>query len=237
MYIEYEASSAAQTSANLRKNHRLSTTKDATANNKLTEPRKLNKKIWSAVPTNFAMRVIIIFVAILCAGQAESQFWKYPQQFFSSWLRQGKTGSEDKVTTIQANTNTDFTEGTSKSLSRTTVPVKIETKKPRVKATITPVTMTVPVTTIEKSSNSATTKRQYFTETTETASTFVDTTTHEVTATSSEHLRENQRTHDFYLSKREKPQIKIASNISQVSEVFSYVVSFFKKENNIIFLA
>lgn len=166
------------------------------------------------------MRVIIIFAALLCAGQAESEFWKYPQQFFTTWLRQGKTGSEDKVTTIQANANTNFTKEPSKSLPRTTVPVKIQTKKPKIKATVTSVTTTVPVTIIEKSSSSATIKQLSFSETTENTSTFVDTTTSEVIATSTEQLRENQRTHDFYLSKREKPQIKIASNISQVSEYF-----------------
>lgn len=169
------------------------------------------------------MRVIIIFAVILCAGQAESEFWKYPQQFFTTWLRQGKTNSENKVTTTQTNAITNYSKEATKSLPRTSASVKIETKRPKFKATVTvPVTITEPVTILEKSSSSATTKRLYFTETTETTSTFVDTTTSELTATSSEQFRENQRTHNFYLSKREKPQIKIASNISQVSKFCFY---------------
>lgn len=47
------------------------------------------------------------------------------------------------------------------------------------------------------------------------ATTLVDSTTQEVTGTTEE-PRDNHRVHDFYLSKREKPQVKIASNISQV---------------------
>ncbi|XP_065166311.1 mucin-2 [Atheta coriaria] len=47
-----------------------------------------------------------------------------------------------------------------------------------------------------------------------TPTTFYDTTTQEATGTTEE-PRDNHRQHDFYLSKREKPQVKIATNISQ----------------------
>lgn len=47
-------------------------------------------------------------------------------------------------------------------------------------------------------------------------STLSDITTQDVTGTTEE-PRDNHQAHDFYLSKREKPQVKIASNISQVS--------------------
>ncbi|KAF5303765.1 hypothetical protein FQA39_LY09838 [Lamprigera yunnana] len=45
-------------------------------------------------------------------------------------------------------------------------------------------------------------------------STLLDITTQDVTGTTEE-PRDNHHVHDFYLSKREKPQVKIASNISQ----------------------
>lgn len=49
------------------------------------------------------------------------------------------------------------------------------------------------------------------------ASTLQDSTTQDVTVTTEE-SRDNHRVHDFYLNKREKPQLsKITSNISQVS--------------------
>lgn len=55
------------------------------------------------------------------------------------------------------------------------------------------------------------------TATTTDASTLLDSTTQDVTVTTEE-SRDNHRVHDFYLNKREKPQVsKITSNISQVS--------------------
>lgn len=71
---------------------------------------------------------------------------------------------------------------------------------------------TVALTTIQ-----ATTPRKTATAFTTEASTLQDSTTQDVTVTTEE-SRDNHRVHDFYLNKREKPQVsKIASNISQVS--------------------
>ncbi|KAJ3640155.1 hypothetical protein Zmor_003471 [Zophobas morio] len=154
---------------------------------------------------------VFIFVAILCAVQVESQFWKYPQEFLSSWLRQGKTGS-DKVTTVAPTTLNLTTRG----LPKTTLPAKRPTKAKGTTVEVTTAKTTmVPLTTTRKINGTLTTKRIFSTSSfaTET-STFMETTTHEVTVTTEE-PRENQRTHEFYLSKREKPQVKIASNISQ----------------------
>ncbi|RZC31778.1 hypothetical protein BDFB_001312 [Asbolus verrucosus] len=167
---------------------------------------------------------VIIFVVILCAVHVESQFWKYPQQLLSTWLRQGKTGS-DKVTTIPPiiiSNLTAKTAVTTKSLPKTTLPVKIETKRPTKAKTVTTQittvkTTTLPPTTTKRFFTTLTTKKLFLTSSASTeTSTLMETTTHEVTATTEE-PRENHRTHEFYLSKREKPQVKIASNISQVS--------------------
>ncbi|EFA11430.1 uncharacterized protein dsx-c73A [Tribolium castaneum] len=157
---------------------------------------------------------VFIFVAILCAVHVESQFWKYPQQLISTWLRQGKTGS-DKVTTIPPATVAKLT---TKPPVTKGAPLKSESKRPtKAKTTMgatTAKTTMVPVTTT-KLNGTVTTRRIISTSSAATeTSTIVETTTHEVTATTEE-PRENQRTHDFYLSKREKPQVKIASNISQ----------------------
>lgn len=69
---------------------------------------------------------------------------------------------------------------------------------------------TVPSTTARKGNVTATAA------TTE-VSTLQDSTTQDVTVTTDE-SRDNHRVHDFYINKREKPQLsKITSNISQVS--------------------
>ncbi|KAH0819268.1 hypothetical protein GEV33_003519 [Tenebrio molitor] len=179
--------------------------KDAAANN-------LNKFRQTST-----MRVVIL-VVILCAVHVDSQFWTYPQQLISTWLRQGKTGS-DKVTALPPTPPANLTTKTSpttKGLQKTTLPAKSETKRPlKIKTTqVTTVKTTmVPISTTKRLN--ATTRRIVTTSSAATEATpFDETTTHEPTATTEE-PRENQRTHEFYLSKREKPQIKIASNISQ----------------------
>lgn len=140
-------------------------------------------------------------------------------------MRQGKTGS-DKVTTISPATVAKITtkaSSTTKGAPKTTLPIKNDNKRPSKTKTTPEVTTVkttmVPVTTTKKLNGTVTTRKIISTSSSATeTSTLVETTTHEVTATTEE-PRENQRTHEFYLSKREKPQVKISSNISQVSVI------------------
>lgn len=188
-----------------------------------------------------------IFLSLVIAVQVDSQFWKYPQQFLNNfaWLRQGKTGgvSELPPTTTPAITSMFTTKITSPG--ETTKPVKVTNpsesgdsrttfkKTTKSKVTTTPITTgkptttkihttpiwsTIPVTTLASTRTFKTTINVTATTATDTEATtmLLDTTTQEVTGTTEE-PRDNHRVHDFYLSKREKPQVKIASNISQVS--------------------
>lgn len=130
------------------------------------------------------MRSFLILFALVFVAQVNSQFWKYPQEFFNSfsWLRQGKTSTENRS-----------------SIATTTLPVTIQVNSTKLEEYTESTTSTGTSSEEESSSTS-----------------LPDTTTQEVTGTTEE-PRDNHRVHDFYLSKREKPEVKIASNISQVS--------------------
>lgn len=179
------------------------------------------------------MRVIVV-VGILCVVQVESQFWDHPQNLFQSWFRQGKATSHREVTLPPPTTVATKSESTVKSSVATTLTETTGTKKlAKAKTTFIPLqTSTKPtavLTTLPVTTQSTTTARKTtLNDNSEAASTLTEgstvyeTTTHDVTGTTEE-PRDNSRTHEFYLSKREKPQIKIAANLSQVSE--------FKKKN------
>ncbi|CAH0562694.1 unnamed protein product [Brassicogethes aeneus] len=153
------------------------------------------------------MRVLVLFAMLCVAVQVDSQYWNNPQEFLSTWFRQGKTGnltSEKPTTTIL-----------------TTTPLQTTTQAQTVTMTkTTPSWTTVPLTTQQQASTTTKTTTQQKANITTTSSTTTEavtvpeTTTHESTGTTEE-PRDNHRTHDFYLSKREKPQVKIATNISQ----------------------
>ncbi|KAG5899456.1 hypothetical protein JTB14_015309 [Gonioctena quinquepunctata] len=154
------------------------------------------------------MRVIIL-VCVLCATEANSQFWNNPQNFFQNWLRQPKSGLKRETTTKLPSTATITT---TKKTAETTVPysTKIEstTQLPKL-----PPTIAISDTTVSSTSRKFTITSSIGTSTE--ASTVFETTTYDVTGTTEE-PRDNSRTHDFYVSKREKPHIKIIStNISQ----------------------
>ncbi|XP_031335869.1 uncharacterized protein LOC116165508 isoform X2 [Photinus pyralis] len=190
------------------------------------------------------MRFSFILLNMVMLSQVNCQFWKFPQDIFNSfsWLRQGKTTNEKTTTQLPTTTLIEKTrnEPSTKPPKMTkitnpykiitvteTIPPKIETKSTTKKrfqktkppttltqtATATPIWTTVVLTTLSpttiRKSNPTTTG------TTETEmSTILDTTTQDAIGTTEE-PRDNHHVHDFYLSKREKPQVKIASNISQ----------------------
>lgn len=109
-----------------------------------------------------------------------------------------KTKNTTPVSTVGSTLNKVINTKRVTSPAWTTVPITTQTAtKPQKSANVTTVTATV-------------------TE----ASTLLDTTTQEVTGTTEE-PRDNHRVHDFYLNKREKPEVKTASNnVTQVSYFF-----------------
>uniref|UniRef100_A0A6P7GRM3 T-cell immunoglobulin and mucin domain-containing protein 4-like n=1 Tax=Diabrotica virgifera virgifera TaxID=50390 RepID=A0A6P7GRM3_DIAVI len=141
----------------------------------------------------------ILFMSLLCAVRVESQFWSSPN-FLQSWFRQAKNELKREITTNRPDTII-----TTWKITETTIPyVKTET------------TTKIPSTIIF---SSETTPRKLSlvtsTITSTDGSTIYDTTNSDVTGTTEE-PRDNSRNHDFYLSKRERPQIKISTNISQM---------------------
>ncbi|CAG9759571.1 unnamed protein product [Ceutorhynchus assimilis] len=171
---------------------------------------------------------VLVFVSLLCAVHIEAQtnFWDYSQNFFSKLLRQGKNSVERVVTTPIATT---LVPTTARPPTKMTTPSyttqmflanKTQSTTPITITTTTYFTTTpTESTTITKAYTSVTTSTTPATSTVvdfSTASTVFDTTTPDFVATTGE-PRENPNSHEFYLPniKREKPQIKIASNISQ----------------------
>lgn len=178
---------------------------------------------------------VLVFIGLLCAVQVESQsnFWDYSQHFFTKLLRQGKNSVERVVTTTPIATT--LAPVTTRSSTKITIPYttllffsnKTQPTTPVTTSTTTAFTTTqTESTTITKiytpTATSTTPATSTFTDFS-TASTVFDTTTPDFVATTGE-PRENPNSHEFYLPniKREKPQIKISSNISQVSNFLKF---------------
>lgn len=147
------------------------------------------------------MRVILIVFSLVSVACVEGQFWKYPQGFIESlaWSRKGRTNiqtSRDEIPTTQRNNET--TERIDDITERTT-----NLTTPSFTSLTTPIWSRV------DNSTETVTPPEFDEET------FQDTSTPEMGTT--EEPRDNHRLNDFYLTRREKPQVKIASNISQVS--------------------
>ncbi|KAL1492699.1 hypothetical protein ABEB36_010915 [Hypothenemus hampei] len=159
---------------------------------------------------------VLVFVGLLCAVQVQSQmdFWDLSQNFLSKLLRQGKNSVERVPANISITTT--LSPSTSKTISPYTTQLFINKNK-----TTTPLTttQTESITTSKSTIIQGTTSLSSSTTTDfSTASTVFDTTTPDFVATTGE-PRENPNSHEFYLPstiKREKPQVKISSNISQV---------------------
>lgn len=146
------------------------------------------------------MRALLL-IGLLCAVRVESQFWNNPN-FFQNWFRQPKNDLKREITTKSPTTIT-----TTRKLQETTRTLQETTTKFE---TVTKIPPTI-------SYSAETTPRKLTTITSTVTSTDGSTiydTTSDVTGTTEE-PRDNSRTHDFYLSKRERPQIKISTNISQ----------------------
>lgn len=163
------------------------------------------------------MRAVTV-IAVVLAVQVNCQFWKYPQEFLNnfSWLRQAKTANTTRVTDLPV-------QFSSSTASLPTVSEPLALPKNATSATVrkTEITDRASLPTSPVTTSYTTTARRQTTTTmgataTTDASTILDSTTQDVTGTTEE-PRDNHRVHDFYLSKREKPQVKIAANISQVS--------------------
>lgn len=195
------------------------------------------------------MRAIIIIslvIAVQVDSQFWKYPQQFLNNF--SWLRQGKTGTVSDVpivtttpsstnmyttkliplTTVNATKQSKLTKPSEIIDSRTTyknskpkTTTPITTAKPTLtKTNTTPSWSTIPITTLPSTRTYKTTTNVTITTTTDTEATTIslDTTTQEVTGTTEE-PRDNHGLHDVYLSKREKPQVKNASSISQVSKI------------------
>ncbi|KAK9718879.1 hypothetical protein QE152_g22961 [Popillia japonica] len=164
------------------------------------------------------MRVIILSLVSMIVF-VDCQFWKYPQSFLENfaWARKGRTAnmqtSQDATattTTTQRNNETterieDFT-----TLMRLAQTTNLSTIK--MKYTTQSFTSATTLLTSSKVDLDKETITPSDIEDDDTS--FQDTSTQEEMGTTEE-PRDNHRLNDFYLSRREKPQVKIASNISQ----------------------
>lgn len=170
------------------------------------------------------MRVYFL-IGLLCAVNADSQYWD--NNFLPSWFRVAKSAN-DRETTIsattpeKANTTVVYNETTTYMTPEVTeTPTtrsrnKTTTALPKANSIITSTktrNISISTTPITTSTEKSTTV--FATSTLNEGSTFYDTTILDTATT--EELRDISRTHEFYLSHRNKPQIKISTNISQVS--------------------
>lgn len=184
--------------------------------------------------TIFAKKMRVYFlICLLCAVTAESQIWE--SNFLPSWFRVAKsantrnstvlpfTSEKPKTTTAIINEpTTQAATAENANFSTSHIKNKSTTGAPTVSSTLNPskVRNMIPVSTTHLSSPSTENSTVVLTTTTTTEESTVDDTTFLESATTEE-LRDLSRTHEFYLSKRNKPQIKISTNISQVGVFFS----------------
>lgn len=171
------------------------------------------------------------FICLLCAV-SESQILE--SNFLPSWFRVAKsanirnstvlpiTSEKTKITTAMNNeTTTQVATSESADFSTTRLKNKSTTGAPTVSTSLnsTNIRNMIHVTTHLSSPSTENSTVVFTTTTTTEGSTGDDTTFLEFATT--EELRDLSRTHEFYLTKRNKPQIKISTNISQVSEFLS----------------
>ncbi|XP_057655543.1 uncharacterized protein LOC130893439 [Diorhabda carinulata] len=143
------------------------------------------------------MRALLI-VYLLCVVRAEPQLWDSPN-LLHSWFRQARSDLKRDLTTKPPSSIT-----TTKKIQETTIPLLKSETVTKLPSTLPFYTETTP-----KKINLITS-----TISSTDGSTIYDTTVNDFTETTEE-PRDNSRNHDFYLSKRERPQIKISTNISQ----------------------
>lgn len=186
--------------------------------------------------TNYKMRLVIL-LTIVVAIQVECQFWSSPKEFLNnfSWFRQPKMNSDTDVTaapTSALTTDQQTTIGiptiiggrksinTTAKVATTTATTKRTTPKTKPKQ---PMTTTLnDIQTIPTVTGAVT--KKIVSQPATTTTTFITTTDRftDMTATTEDESvtlesRDNPRVHQYFPNKREKPQVKIAANISQVS--------------------
>ncbi|XP_060536818.1 uncharacterized protein LOC132708505 [Cylas formicarius] len=159
------------------------------------------------------MRIVYI-VSLLCAVQGDAQLWNYPRNILSALTRRGKSADSEFIST----TLNPVLAADSTNLQQTNVNEQVKsTKEISTTSTAiktTPVTSSTPLTTIIPTNNNTLASTTFIGTTVTDGSTTYDSTTPDYTATTGE-PRESPNSHEFYLSKRDKPEIKISSNISQ----------------------
>lgn len=181
---------------------------------------------------------VYFFIGLLCAVNADSQYWN--NNFLPSWFRVPKSANirdttiASERTTLTINETTTVTTTGSVDLSTSRIKIKSTTGAPKVNSTasllkernINPVSTTPISSSTEKSTTAFTTS------TVNEGSTIYDTTL--LDSATTEDLRDISRTHEFYLSKRNKPQIKISTNISQVRNFFEKKYSWFPSKTKYV---
>lgn len=170
---------------------------------------------------------VYLFIGLLCAINVESQFWD--NDFLPKWFREAKSTNNQELTnssvisdTMKIATATMNNESTTvRSLKITDTPtIRIENKSttgiPKANGVGTPtkVRNIIPISTTPVPTMTEKITTILTTSTINEGSTIYDTTNLEIVTT--EESRDISRTHEFYLSKRAKPPIKISTNISQV---------------------
>lgn len=171
---------------------------------------------------------IIVAFSILCSVTVESQIWEYSKFYPSSYssFRRPKANKIATTTTIRTTAsnlkNSTAKPSSNEILSNESTPVNIWKSEQMVK--ITPPQSSVVIETSSlhytpetTNSTSTTPKANSRTIPTETA-VFVGTefTTDDLPPNTTEEPRENHRPHELYLNKRQKPQNKNTTHISQV---------------------
>lgn len=175
---------------------------------------------------------VYFFIGLLCAVNADSQYWN--NNFLPNWFRVPKSANirdtklpsiaseKTKTTTLINNGTTpgsiDLSTSRIKNKTTTTTPIVNSTASLLKERNINSVSTTPISSSTEKSTTAFTTS------TVNEGSTVYDTTF--LDSATTEELRDISRTHEFYLSKRNKPQIKISTNISQVREFFFNIHGF-----------
>ncbi|CAH1964442.1 unnamed protein product [Acanthoscelides obtectus] len=151
------------------------------------------------------MRVLLTFL-LLCVVQVRPQIWEYPQKILDTWLRRAKSDGAHYTTF----STSSFTKTTLPSTESTTL---YDSTKPNNLTTAATTTIDI---------NSTSTPGVFAKKSTlisDGSTVFEASTTEEFTTNDSvettEESRDSSRTHEIYLPKKEKPLIKISSNISQ----------------------
>nr|CAH7726333.1 unnamed protein product [Callosobruchus chinensis] len=160
------------------------------------------------------MRVIFTFL-VLCVVNVRPQIWQYPQKILDTWFRQGKTDGMHYTTfsapdfTLKTVTKTSLSATDSTTVHDSTPTVSKANNITTVATTSVDMGSTVTPTAFSKKSTLSTVG----------STVFEPSTTDEITTPdnleTTEESRDSSRTHEIYLPKKEKPLIKIASNISQ----------------------